>query len=49
MSKYFAMTSFIDDEAVRGICAIAYLPFTAFCALFAANQFSQSVEVTNDG
>ena len=49
MSKCFAMTSFIDDPAVRGICSIAYLPFTAFCALFSANQFSQSVEVTDIG
>ena len=49
MSKCFAMTSFIDDEVVRGLCAIAYLPVTAFCALFAANQFSQSVEVEDDG
>ncbi len=49
MSKFFEMTSFIDDPVVRGICSIAYLPFTAFCALFAANQFSQSVEVENEG
>jgi len=49
MSKYFAMTSFLGDEVVRGICSIAYLPVTAFCALFAANQFSQSVEVKNEG
>jgi len=49
MSKSFEMTSFIDDPVVRGICSIAYLPFTAFCALFAANQFSQSVEVENEG
>jgi hypothetical protein len=49
MSKCFAMTSFIDDEVVRGLCSIAYLPVTAFCAFFAANQFSQSVEVANEG
>jgi len=49
MSKFFAMTSFMDDEVVRGISSIAYLPVTAFCALLSANQFSQSVEVTNDG
>lgn len=49
MSKYFAMTSFLGDEVVRGICSIAYLPVTAFCALFAANQFSQSVEVESEG
>ena len=49
MSKCFGMTSFMGDEAVRGICSMAYLPFTAFCALFSANQFSQSVEVTTIG
>jgi len=49
MSKCFAMTSFMDDEVVRGLCSIAYLPVTAFCALFAANQFSQSVEVASEG
>ncbi len=49
MSKCFAMTSFMDDEVVRGLCSIAYLPMTAFCALFAANQFSQSVEVASEG
>ncbi len=48
MSKCFEMTSFLDDEVVQGICSIAYLPVTAFCALFAANQFSQSVEVTSE-
>ncbi|MBL7210819.1 MAG: DUF308 domain-containing protein [Desulfobacteraceae bacterium] len=49
MGKYFAMTSFLGDEVVRSICSIAYLPVTAFCALFAANQFNQSVEVENEG
>jgi len=49
MSKCFAMTSFMDDEVVRGLCSITYLPVTAFCALFAANQFSQSVEVASEG
>jgi hypothetical protein len=49
MGKFFAMTSFMDDEVVRGLCSIAYLPVTAFCALFAANQFSQSVEVASEG
>jgi len=49
MSKCFEMTSFMDDEVVRGLCSIAYLPVTAFCALFAANQFSQSVEVASEG
>ena len=49
MSKCFAMTSFMNDEVVRGLCSIAYLPVTAFCALFAANQFSQSVEVASEG
>jgi hypothetical protein len=49
MSKCFAMTSFMDDEVVRGLCSIAYLPVTAFCALFAAKQFSQSVEVASEG
>jgi len=49
MSKWFGMTSFIGDETVRGISSIGYLPVTAFCALFAANQFSQSIEVTGEG
>ncbi len=43
------MTSFLGDDAVRGICSIAYLPVTAFCALFSAHQFSQSVEITSEG
>jgi hypothetical protein len=49
MGKCFGMTSFLGDEAVLGICSIGYLPVAAFCALFSANQFSQSVEVAEDG
>lgn len=49
MSQGFHMTSFMNEDVVRGMCAIGYLPATAFFALFSANQFSQSVEVSRDG
>ena len=49
MSRGFHMTPFLNEDVVRGMCAIGYLPVTAFFALFSANQFSQSVEVSDEG
>lgn len=49
LSEYVKMVPYLDEPAAIAVGAIGYLPVTAFCALFAANQFSLSVEVEEEG
>lgn len=49
MSQWVHMTSFMNEDVVRGMSAIGYLPATAFFAYFSAHQFSQSVEASPEG